>query len=99
MKGMVMAEILIHGDDLQQAAGQFKNASSNIKVSMKDLDKAISLLEKKWSGSTQQVFYRKYKDLHQAMEGLSALMNNIALEMSTMVERMNDIDSSESTPG
>ena len=94
-----MAEILIHGDDLQQAAGQFKQAGSNMQASMKDLDKTISVLEKKWSGSTQQVFYRKYKDLHQAMEGMSALMNNIALEMSTMAERMKDIDNGEENQG
>lgn len=94
-----MTEILIHRDDLQQAAGQFKHASSNMQVSMKDLDNAISLLERKWSGSTQQVFYRKYKDLHQAMEGLSALMNNIALDMSTMAERMNAIDSNAGDQG
>lgn len=94
-----MTEILIHGDDLQQAAGQFKKAGSNMQASMQDLDNTISLLERKWSGSTQQVFYRKYKDLHQAMEGMSALMNNIAGEMVAMSERMSKIDSSEGDQG
>ncbi len=53
-----MTEILIHGDDLQHTARQFKNASSSTLVSMKNLDDAISLLEGKWSGATKQVFYR-----------------------------------------
>jgi WXG100 family type VII secretion target len=99
MRGLFMSEILIHKEDLQQTASQFKNASSNILASMNELDNAISLLERKWSGSTQQIFYRKYKDLHQAMEGMNALMNNIAKEMNTMADRMNKIDTQDEYKG
>lgn len=94
-----MSEIIIPGEELRQTAMQFKEAGSNTISTMKDLDHAILLLEKKWSGATQQVFYRKYKDLHQAMEGMSALMNNIAVEMTVMAERMNLIDSKDNFKG
>ena len=94
-----MSEILIHGDDLQQAAGKFISASGSVQATLKELDDTVTALEKKWSGSTQQVFYRKYKDLHQAMEGMSALMKNIALEMSTMADRMSEIDDSDDVKG
>jgi WXG100 family type VII secretion target len=94
-----MSEILIHGDDLQQAASQFKSAGKKIATSQKDLDDAISSLEKKWSGASQQIFYRKYKDLHQAMEGMSALMNNIANELVAMADHMSNIDTKDVPKG
>ena len=56
-----MSEILIHGDDLQQAAGKFISASGSVQATLKELDDTVTALEKKWSGSTQQVFYRKYR--------------------------------------
>ncbi|NMB90804.1 MAG: WXG100 family type VII secretion target, partial [Chloroflexi bacterium] len=91
--------ITIPGDELQQAAAQFVHSSDNLAASMKELDAAISALERKWSGSTQQVFYRKYKDLHLAMEGMMGLMNNIALEMNTMADRMQHIDNRDNFSG
>jgi WXG100 family type VII secretion target len=94
-----MSEILIHGDDLQQAAGKFISASGSVQATLKELDDTVTALEKKWSGSTQQVFYRKYKDLHQAMEGMSALMKNIALEITAMADRMGEIDDSDDVKG
>lgn len=87
-----MSEITIPGEELQKTAAQFVKSGKDLAVSMKELDDAISSLERKWSGSTQQIFYQKYKDLHQAMEGMRVLMNNVALEMNTMADRMQRID-------
>ncbi len=87
-----MTEIIIHGEDLHEAASQFKTASKDMLTSMKTLDDSVTGLEKKWAGATQQVFYTKYKDLHRSMQGISALMGNIARELDALADRMSSID-------
>lgn len=94
-----MTEILINADDLQHTARQFKKAGGDMLASMKSLDDAISALEGKWDGAAQQVFYRNYKDLHQAMAGLSAMMKSIATELEALSVRMLSIDSGDEGQG
>jgi WXG100 family type VII secretion target len=94
-----MSEILIQSEDLQQVVNELKSASENLATNMQKIDNSISTLERKWSGATQQVFYHKYKDLHRSMEGMSALMNNIANEMLVMAERMSKIDTNDKYQG
>ena len=90
-----MSEILIQGNDLRHAADQFRQVSKNMASSSQELDDAMLSLEKKWSGATQQVFYHKYTDLHQAMEGISILLKNISDEMYLLADRINKIDMEE----
>jgi WXG100 family type VII secretion target len=92
-------QIIIPDNELRQAAGQFTDASDSLGTSLEKIDRAISALEKSWSGATQQVFYRKYKDLHLAMEGMNALLRNIANEMNVMADRMNEIDTADQPRG
>jgi len=90
-----MSEILIQSNDLRQAADQFKDISKDMIVNTQKMDEAMLALERKWSGASQQVFYQKYKDLHQAMEGISILLKNIGDEMYLLAERINKIDMEE----
>jgi WXG100 family type VII secretion target len=87
-----MTEILIHGEELQKAAQRFRSVSKTTDGSIAELDETIHALETKWSGAAQQTFYKRYKDLHQALEGISLLMTNIANEMNLMADRMKEID-------
>jgi len=87
-----MGDLIIQPEELQKSAQAFKKASKDTSAILKKLDETTSSLENKWSGVTQQTFYKQYRELRQYMEGFAAMMTNIAQEMQAMADRFEKAD-------
>lgn len=87
-----MADLLIQPEELYKSAQDFLKASKDLQTINKRLSRSTSNLEKKWAGASRQVFYKRYEELKQYMEGMSGLMKNISQEMQAMAERFERAD-------
>jgi WXG100 family type VII secretion target len=87
-----MTDLLIQPEELYKSAQDFLKASKDLEMINKRLSRTTSNLEKKWAGASRQVFYKRYEELKQYMEGMSGLMKNISQEMQAMAERFEKAD-------
>jgi len=87
-----MSDLIIQPEELHKSALAFRKASKETLTILKKLDATTSDLENKWSGVTQQTFYKQYRELHQYMEGFAAIMTNVAQEMQAMADRFEKAD-------
>jgi WXG100 family type VII secretion target len=87
-----MPELLISPNDLHHAAEEFSKAHKETQALIKRLDGTTSALEDKWSGTSQQMFYKYYEEWVQHIEGFNHLLSIIADEMHAMAERYERID-------
>lgn len=88
-----MSEQILSVAKIQDAAKEFTRAGRDSQVIMKRLEKAISKLEKEWSGVSQEVFYNHYAEWQNLMQGHVALLMRIAMEMQALAERYERADS------
>jgi len=87
-----MTEIGLDPNDLRAAALKFEEAGKSFQTTLENLDKSTADLKNKWSGASQQVFYKQYEEMHGFMESLTALSENIAREMQAMADHIEKID-------
>ena len=87
-----MADLLVQPEELCKTAQEFLKASKELLTINKRLSESTGELEKKWAGATRQVFYKRYEELKQYMEGMSGLMKNISQELQAMAERYEHAD-------
>ena len=87
-----MPELLISPNDLHHAADEFSKAHKETQALIKRLGETTTALEDKWSGASQQMFYKYYKDWMQNIEGPNHLLSVISEEMHAMAERFENID-------
>lgn len=82
-----MTETLISPAEVHEIAGEFRQAGKEMQKIAGNLDKTMEVLQTKWQGSTQQLFYRDYKLWQQQSLGLAQLLSNISRELEAMAER------------
>lgn len=82
-----MSEIQISPIELQEAAEEFRQASMDSQALMDRLDTTMDGIERKWSGSAQQVFYQSYAQWRVHFSGLAMLLGDISQELEALAER------------
>ena len=87
-----MPELLISPSDLHHAADEFSKANKETWAIIKRLGGTTSALEDKWSGASQQMFYKYYEEWVQNIEGFNHLLSVIVEEMHAMAEKFENID-------
>jgi len=87
-----MTDLLIQPEELYKSAQDFIKASKDTQAIIKRLDQSTNGLEKKWTGVSQQLFFKQYQELRQYMQGFSELMKNISREMQAMAARFEKAD-------
>jgi WXG100 family type VII secretion target len=87
-----MTDLILQPEELYKSAHDFMKASKDLIAINKRLNDSTCNLEKKWAGATRQVFFKRFEELKQYMEGMSALTKNISQEMQAMAERFERAD-------
>jgi WXG100 family type VII secretion target len=87
-----MEELIVPSDDLHLVAKEFSKASKESQEIIDRLEKVTKQLEEKWSGATQQVFYKHYKDWQAHMRIYATFLKEIAQELYGLAERFEQID-------
>jgi WXG100 family type VII secretion target len=87
-----MPELLISPNDLHHAAEEFSKANKETQAIIKRLGETTSVLEDKWSGTSQQMFYKYYEEWIQHIEGFNHLLSVSAEEMHAMADRFERIE-------
>jgi WXG100 family type VII secretion target len=87
-----MTDTQVQPEELYKSAQDFSKASKDLQAINKRLIRSTSNLENKWAGASRQVFYRRFEELKEYMEGMSSLMKNISQEMQAMAERFQKAD-------
>ena len=88
-----MDQMQIQPAELRGTAEQFDLAKKDLAAILERLDTATGSLESKWSGASQQTFYKQYAELRQYMGGFSLLLGQISLELNAMVDHFEELDS------
>ena len=87
-----MAELVISSEDLHRAAREFAQASKDSQAVIKRLEKATGVLEEKWSGVTQEMFYKHYREWRSQMGGFAILLNGISQQLNAIADRFDQAD-------
>lgn len=87
-----MSETLISPTEVHEIAGEFRRASKEMQKLVSGLDTSMEVLQSKWQGSTQQLFFSDYKLWHQQSLGLTQILANISRELDAMAERFAAAD-------
>ena len=87
-----MGQLRISPENLRHAADEFRLANKDAQRIVLRLEKVASGLQEQWSGVTQELFFREYKDWLTSMGGFLALLTGIANEMQAMAERFDVAD-------
>ena len=90
-----MPEIMIDSDKLLAAGKTFDEAAVKIRAILDDLNRAVTDLEKGWSGATQQVFYKQYSDLKGYLEVFADTSAGVAKELGMLAEEMEKLDKAD----
>ena len=88
-----MSEQILSVAKIRDAAKEFSRAGRDSQAIMKRLEKAVSKLEKEWSGVNQEMFYTHYTEWRNLMQGHVVLLMRIAMEMQALAERYERADS------
>ena len=88
-----MSEQILSVAKIRDAAKEFAHAGRDSQAIMKRLEKAVSKLEKEWSGVNQETFYTHYSEWRNLMQGHVVLLMRIAMEMQALAERYERADS------
>lgn len=91
-----MGEVMIAPEELRDVAEKFRTASKNSLKVTKGLEEAMTDLQSKWQGLSQQVFYRDYVEWHEHLVGFVPVLENIAKEIEAIAERFDAADSGDS---
>ncbi|MFW9935957.1 MAG: WXG100 family type VII secretion target [Candidatus Thorarchaeota archaeon] len=87
-----MSERFVPSDDLRRAALEFAKANQEALAILKRLELASKKLEKKWTGSTQEMFLRHYESCRSQFENAATHMDLIAKELEAIVDRFEEVD-------
>jgi WXG100 family type VII secretion target len=87
-----MSNISIMPSDIHEIASEFRKGSDDSAKVVRNLEKAMSHLQSKWDGSSEQLFFRDYKLWRDQARGFVGMLSNIALELDAMAERFADAD-------
>jgi WXG100 family type VII secretion target len=87
-----VAEFLVSSEDLHRAALEFAQAGKDSQAVIKRLEKATGVLEDKWSGVTQETFYKHYREWRSQMGGFAVLLNGIAQQLNAIADRFEQAD-------
>ena len=88
-----MSEQILSVAKIRDTAKEFTRAGRDSQAIMKRLEKAVSKLEKEWSGINQEMFYAHYTEWRNLMQGHVVLLMRIAMEMQALAERYERADS------
>jgi WXG100 family type VII secretion target len=88
-----MTSLKVRVEDLHVAAKEFGEASKESQATLLRMEKAMTTLESKWSGASQQVFYREYKEVKTVMGGMAILLKQIARELTVLADEYKRADS------
>lgn len=87
-----MSERLVPSDDLRRAALEFIKANQEALEILKRLESVLTSLEKKWTGSTQEMFLRHYESCRSQFENAATHMDLIAKELEAIADRFEEVD-------
>ena len=87
-----MSEINLNPNELRAASVKFREAGKTFQTTLEELDKVTGELKSKWSGASQQVFYKQYSEMRNYIEGFTTISENIAKEMQAMADHIEKID-------
>jgi len=87
-----MPELLLSPNDLHSAAEEFSKAHKELQTILERLSDTMASLEDKWSGTSQQMFYKYYTEWQTHIEGFNHLLDVAAKEMHAMADRFEHLD-------
>lgn len=87
-----MPELLLSPRDLHLAAEEFAKAHEEIQAILERLAATVVSLEDKWSGTSQQMFYKYYTEWQEHIEGFNHLLDVVTKEMHAMADRFEHLD-------
>jgi WXG100 family type VII secretion target len=81
-------------DDLRQLATEFGRAGQVSHETLARLERSLTALEKKWSGATQEAFYRQFESLRPQMARLGVHLQLVAQQVEALVQKFESADRS-----